>query len=117
MGTSRRQYTDEFKFKGWFTLPTAQSSRHVVTAANLRKRLLAMIAALDRLGFWWTSRAVRATRARLGRSRPSPVRARINSRSNSASPPSTVSIKRPCAVYPRAVGVLPSSSLASSIHF
>src|SRR5271168_4116877 len=32
------------------------------------------------------------------RSRPSPVRARINSRSNSASPPSTVSIKRPCAV-------------------
>ena len=34
----------------------------------------------------------------LARSRPSPVRARINSRSNSASPPSTVSIKRPCAV-------------------
>ena len=31
-------------------------------------------------------------------SRPSPVRARINSRSNSASPPRTVSIKRPCAV-------------------
>jgi hypothetical protein len=34
----------------------------------------------------------------LARSRPSPVRARINSRSNSASPPCTVSIKRPCAV-------------------
>src|ERR1700719_961776 len=34
----------------------------------------------------------------LARSRPSPVRARINSRSNSASPPSTVSIRRPWAV-------------------
>jgi hypothetical protein len=34
----------------------------------------------------------------LARSRPSPVRARISSRSNSASPPSTVSIKRPCGV-------------------
>jgi hypothetical protein len=32
------------------------------------------------------------------RSRPSPVRARINSRSNSASPSSTVSIRRPYAV-------------------
>ncbi len=32
------------------------------------------------------------------RARPSPVRARINSRSNSASPPSTVSLSRPCAV-------------------
>ena len=32
------------------------------------------------------------------RARPSPVRARISSRSNSARPPSTVSIKRPCAV-------------------
>jgi hypothetical protein len=32
------------------------------------------------------------------RNNASPVRARINSRSNSASPPSTVSIKRPCAV-------------------
>ena len=39
----------------------------------------------------WTPRA-------LARSRPSPVRARISSRSNSASPPSTVSIKRPCGV-------------------
>jgi len=32
------------------------------------------------------------------RSRPSPVRVWINSRSNSARPPKTVSIKRPCAV-------------------
>ena len=32
------------------------------------------------------------------RARPSPVRAQINSRSNSARPPSTISIKRPCAV-------------------
>jgi hypothetical protein len=32
------------------------------------------------------------------RSRPSPVRVRISSRSNSANPPNTVSIKRPCAV-------------------
>jgi tetratricopeptide (TPR) repeat protein len=32
------------------------------------------------------------------RARPSPVRARIRSRSNSARPPSTVSIKRPCDV-------------------
>ena len=39
----------------------------------------------------WTPRA-------LARSRPSPVRARISSRSNSASPPSTVSINRPCGV-------------------
>ena len=34
----------------------------------------------------------------LARSRPSPVRVRIKSLSNSASPPRTVSIKRPCAV-------------------
>jgi hypothetical protein len=34
----------------------------------------------------------------LAGSRPSPVRARINSRSSSAKPPSTVSINRPCAV-------------------
>src|SRR6266567_3827231 len=32
------------------------------------------------------------------RSRPSPVRVRISSRSNSAKPPNTVSINRPCAV-------------------
>ena len=32
------------------------------------------------------------------RARPSPVLARINSRSNSASPPRTVSISRPCGV-------------------
>jgi hypothetical protein len=35
--------------------------------------------------------------AALARARPSPVRVRINSRSNSARPPRTVSIKRPCA--------------------
>ena len=34
----------------------------------------------------------------LARSRPSPVRTRIRSRSNSARPPSTVSISRPCDV-------------------
>jgi hypothetical protein len=34
----------------------------------------------------------------LARALPSPVRARINSRSNSAKPPSTVSISRPCGV-------------------
>src|SRR5215813_8426158 len=34
----------------------------------------------------------------LARFRPSPVRARISSRSNSAKPPRTVSISRPCAV-------------------
>src|ERR1019366_7061457 len=34
----------------------------------------------------------------LARSRPSPVRAWINALSDSASPPSTASIKRPCAV-------------------
>jgi hypothetical protein len=34
----------------------------------------------------------------LARSRPSPVRTRMRSRSNSASPPSTVSINRPCDV-------------------
>jgi hypothetical protein len=39
----------------------------------------------------WTPRA-------LARARPSPVLALIGSRSNSAKPPSTVSIKRPCAV-------------------
>jgi len=33
---------------------------------------------------------------RFARSRPSPVRARIRSLSNSASPPSTVNISRPC---------------------
>jgi hypothetical protein len=32
------------------------------------------------------------------RARPSPVRVRISSRSNSARPPSTVSMRRPCAV-------------------
>jgi hypothetical protein len=32
------------------------------------------------------------------RLRPSPVRARISSRSNSAKPPRTVSIRRPCGV-------------------
>jgi hypothetical protein len=39
----------------------------------------------------WTPRA-------LARVRPSPVRARINSRSNSARPPRTIGIKRPCGV-------------------
>jgi hypothetical protein len=39
-----------------------------------------------------------ATPLAFARSRPSPVRARISSRSNSAKPPRMVSIKRPCAV-------------------
>jgi hypothetical protein len=34
----------------------------------------------------------------LARERPSPMRARISSRSNSANPPRTVSIRRPCAL-------------------
>jgi hypothetical protein len=43
--------------------------------------------------------AVRTERPRsFARLRPSPVRARINSRSNSAKPPSTVSISRPWAL-------------------
>src|SRR5258705_566253 len=40
------------------------------------------------------------------RSRPSPVRVRISSRSNSARPPKTVSIKRPCAVVVSAQDVV-----------
>ena len=42
-------------------------------------------------------RPIRTPRAR-ARFLPSPVRARMSSRSNSASPPSTVSINRPCGV-------------------
>lgn len=42
--------------------------------------------------------AAHATPRALARSRPSPVRLRINSRSNSAGPPRTVSINLPCGV-------------------
>src|SRR5580704_13956415 len=51
--------------------------------------------------FWWSvslnGRPIFCPRA-TARARPSPVRARIRSRSNSARPPSTVNIKRPCDV-------------------
>jgi hypothetical protein len=51
--------------------------------------------------FWWSVSfgflPIFMPRA-LARSRPSPVRAAINSRSNSASPTRTVNIRRPCAV-------------------
>src|SRR5262245_25247834 len=43
----------------------------------------------------WTPEAHAAL---LGAQRPSPVRARISSRSNSAKPPSTVNISRPCGL-------------------
>jgi len=48
----------------------------------------------------WLSFGLRPSRTprAFARSRPSPVRARISSRSNSAKPPSTVSINRPCGV-------------------
>src|SRR5580704_2230706 len=51
--------------------------------------------------FWWSvslnGRPIFCPRA-TARARPSPVRVRIRSRSNSASPPRTVSIRRPCDV-------------------
>ena len=81
--------------------PRNRPAAHVVGSRNLRERLLAMIATPDRfallVGGELGRRPIFTPRA-LARSRPSPVRARINSRSNSASPPSTVSIRRPCAV-------------------
>ena len=57
-----------------------------VSTRKFRRRHLARAAKLD-----FTPRS-------LARLRPSPVRARINSRSNSARPPSTVSISRPWAL-------------------
>ncbi|HXW72430.1 MAG TPA: hypothetical protein VEK34_13480 [Methylocella sp.] len=73
--------------------PRNRPAAHVVTAANLRKRLVAVIAAMDRLALLvlgelrpsFTPRA-------LARSRPSLVRARINSGSNSPKPPEIVNI-------------------------
>jgi len=50
---------------------------------------------------WWPvsfGLRPRMTPLAFARSRPSPVRVRISSRSNSANPPNTVSISRPCAV-------------------
>jgi hypothetical protein len=50
---------------------------------------------------WWPvsfGLRPRITPLAFARSRPSPVRVRISSRSNSANPPNAVSIKRPCAV-------------------
>jgi hypothetical protein len=65
------------------------------------KRFVAVVAALDRLAYLVIGEfefRPHFHALRLGAFRPSPVRARINSRSNSASPPSTVNIRRPCAV-------------------
>jgi hypothetical protein len=86
-----------------FLKPRNRPAAHIcVTAANLRKRLLAMITPQERLALLVIGelRLLRPilTPSALARSRPSSVRARINSRSNSARPPSTVSISRPCAV-------------------
>jgi hypothetical protein len=50
----------------------------------------------------------------LARARPSVVRAWINSFSNSASPPNTVSISRPCGVVVSAVS-LPRTVLMSGV--
>ena len=57
----------------------------------------------------------------LARVRPSPVRARISSRSNSARPPKTVSINRPCAVVVSAhvscrdLKPAPASAMAANV--
>ena len=63
--------------------------------------------------FWWDINfGVRPnfTPRALACSRPSLVRLRINSPSNSANPPRTVSIKRPCAVVVSAHASSPLSS-------
>jgi len=75
--------------------------RDVVGSPDVLKRFVAVVAALDGLaplmGVSLNFGPIFTPRA-LARSLPSPVRARINSRSNSASPPRTVNIRRPCAV-------------------
>ena len=74
------------------------ASPKYVAAGKFLKRS-AVVAALDRLALLARllilgDRPILCLRA----TRPSPVRARITSRSNLASPASTVSIKRPCGV-------------------
>ena len=86
---------------GLLRQPRNRALRDGETACKIGLRRDAGPQSVDRLGELppvsvggrpiWTPRA-------LARVRPSPVRARINSRSNSARPPTTVDIKRPCGV-------------------
>ena len=72
----------------------------IIAAGDLPHRL-ALVAAKNRLALLVRSELrlrPNLTPRALARSRPSLVRTLIRSRSNSASPPSTVSISRPCDV-------------------
>jgi hypothetical protein len=74
---------------------------HVVGAGDLAHWPPVAVAASDRLALLMIGQfrfAAELAPLALARSRPSPVRVRIKSLSNSARPPNTVSIKRPCAV-------------------
>ncbi len=63
---------------------------------------LAFREALERvLALWAKGGRQKRTPRAFARLLPPPVRARISSRSNSANPPSTVSINRPCEAWPR----------------
>ena len=81
--------------------PRNRAVADVVAAGDLAHRLSPLsrrlIASRCWCGVSFGLRPIFTPRA-FARSRPSPVRARIRSRSNSASPPSTVSISRPCDV-------------------
>jgi hypothetical protein len=79
--------------------PRNRAVADIVTARDVA-RSVARIAALDRLSLL-VRRELRlaAELDAVGhRARPSLVRARISSRSNSARPPSTIVIERPCGV-------------------
>ena len=73
---------------------------HVVSSRHVRLRLASLKPRQSLLPL--VRRSLRGlpnlTPRSLARFLPSPVRARINSRSNSAKPPRTVSIKRPCGL-------------------
>jgi hypothetical protein len=91
--------------------PDFLSARRKLLAAEANKRLAELLhgdvswlegtpaAISDKVLIWVSFGSLPSfTPFATARARPSLVRARIKSRSNSAKPPSTVSIKRPCAV-------------------
>ena len=97
--------------------PRNRAVADVVPAGDLAHRLAVAVAAADRLPLRCSVnfglRSSLTPRA-LARARPSVVRAWINSFSNSASPPNTVSISRPCGVVVSAVS-LPRTVLMSGV--
>jgi hypothetical protein len=94
---------------------TDRAMAHVVGPCDIRK-YLSCLTASDRFSSLVAGQFGLATKddpLAFARCLPSPVRVRINSRSNSANPPNTVSINRPCGVVVSAqvsLSVCPKSS-------